>query len=249
MKTQSVETSLQGGILSVTINRPEKKNAMTADMHGGFADAFEAVNRNDAIRCLLIEANGDTFCAGNDMAFFIDDYCMDSGAPVGRFLRGLLNVQKPLIAAIQGAAVGIGLTLLLHCDLVYASEDIKLSAPFCRLGLVPEACSSQLLPALIGHRLAMEIFLLGKTLDAGDALSYGLVNAVVRKDLLHVSALQAAEKITKLPSDAVNETRRLARNRAEDLPARLKDECQSFMKRVRSREAQNLFRSFLRKDS
>ena len=109
------------------------------DMYSVFADAFEQLGRDETLRCMLIKANGDTFCAGNDITFFLNNYSMAPDEPIGRFLNGLITLTKPLVAAVQGAAVGIGLTLLLHCDLVFAAEDIRLSAPFGRLGLVPEA--------------------------------------------------------------------------------------------------------------
>ena len=132
-----IEVKTEKGILSLTINRVNKKNALCEDMYSVLADAFEQLDRDETTRCMLIKANGDTFCAGNDISFFLNDYSMVPTAPVGRFLYGLAGLTKPLVAAVQGAAVGIGLTLLLHCDLVFAAENIRLSAPFGSLGLVP----------------------------------------------------------------------------------------------------------------
>jgi enoyl-CoA hydratase/carnithine racemase len=243
--TENVSVKIEKGVLILTINRVGKKNALTGDMYDDFADAFERFDRDETLYCMLIRANGNTFCAGNDIAYFLDDYSMEPGSPVGRFLNRLATLTKPLIAAVQGAAVGIGLTLLLHCDLVFAAEDIRLSAPFGRLGLVPEAGSSQLLPALIGHRRAMEIFLLGKVIKANEALEYGLVNAIVPIAQLYEIALDAAIKLTELPIEAVYETKRLTRRMPEAISKRIEEECRIFMQCVAREEVQTLFKRFL----
>ena len=240
-----VEVKTEKGVLILTLNRVSKKNALCEDMYSVFADAFEQLGRDETIRCMLIKANGDTFCAGNDISFFLNNYSMEPDAPVGRFLNRLATLTKPLVAAVQGAAVGIGLTLLLHCDLVFAAEDIRLSAPFCRLGLVPEAGSSQLLPALIGHRRTMEIFLLGKVIKANEALAYGLVNAIVPIAQLHEIALDAARTLAELPAEAVYETKRLTRRPSEALSKRIEEECKVFMQRIAREEVQTLFKRFL----
>lgn len=243
--TEDICFRIEKGILILTINRVGKKNALTGDMYDGFADAFERLGRDETLHCMLIRANGDTFCAGNDIAYFLDNYSMEPGSPVGRFLNRLATLTKPLIAAVQGAAVGIGLTLLLHCDLVFAAEDIRLSAPFGRLGLVPELGSSQLLPALIGHRRAMEIFLLGKVIKANEALAYGLVNAIVPIAQLYEIALDAARTLAELPVEAVYETKRLTRRPSEALSKRIEEECKVFMQCLAREEAQTLFKRFL----
>ncbi len=240
-----VEVKTEKGVLILTINRVSKKNALCEDMYSVFADAFEQLGRDETIRCMLIKANGDTFCAGNDISFFLNNYSMVPDAPVGRFLNGLIALTKPLVAAVQGAAVGIGLTLLLHCDLVFAAEDIRLSAPFGSLGLVPEAGSSQLLPALIGHRRTMEIFLLGKVIKANEALAYGLVNAIVPIAQLYEIALDAARTLAELPVEAVYETKRLTRRPSEALSKRIEEECKVFMQRIAREEVQMLFKRFL----
>lgn len=244
-----IEVKTEKGVMILTINRVNKKNALYGDMYSALADAFEQLDRDEAIRCMLIKANGDTFCAGNDISFFLNGYSMAPNTPVGRFLYGLAGVTKPLVAAVQGAGVGIGLTLLLHCDLVFATEDIRLSAPFGSLGLVPEAGSSQLLPALIGHRRAMEIFLLGKVIKAKEALAYGLINEIVPIAQLHEIALDAARKVAELPAEAVYETRRLARKPSEALSKRIEEECKVFMRRIASEEVQTIFKRFLTRKS
>ena len=240
-----VEVKTEKGVLILTINRVSKKNALNRDMYSVFADAFEQLGRDETLRCMLIKANGDTFCAGNDITFFLSNYSMAPDEPIGRFLNGLITLTKPLVAAIQGAAIGIGFTLLPHCDLVFATEDIRLSTPFGRFGLVPELGSSQLLTALIGHRRAMEVFLLGKVVDAKEALAWGLVNAIVPIEQLHETALNAAQKLASLPAECVYETKRLTRKPPEALSKHLKDECKAFMRRVHNEETQALFKRFL----
>jgi enoyl-CoA hydratase/carnithine racemase len=243
--SENVEVKVEKKVLTLTINRPNKKNALVENMYGIFADAFELLGRDDTLRCMRIKANGDTFCAGNDIAFFMDNYSMVPDAPVGRFLRGLTTLTKPLVAAVQGAAIGIGLTILLHCDLVFAAENIRLSAPFGQLGLVPEAGSSQMLPALVGHRRAMEIFLLGKVITANDALAYGIANEIVPLTQLNQIALDASRALAELPAAAVYETKRLTRKQPEDLSTRIEAECKAFMPRIASKESRRLFKKFL----
>lgn len=240
-----VEVKTEKGVLSLTINRVSKKNALDRDMYSVFADAFAQLDRDETLRCMLIKANGNTFCAGNDITFFLNNYSMAPDEPVGRFLNGLITLTKPLVAAIQGAAIGIGFTLLPHCDIVFATEDIRLSTPFGRFGLVPELGSTQLLTALIGHRRAMEVFLLGKVVDAKEALVCGLVNEIVPIEQLHEAALNAAQKLAALPAECVYETKRLTRKAPEALSKHLEDECRAFMKRVESEETQTLFKRFL----
>jgi enoyl-CoA hydratase/carnithine racemase len=240
-----MEVKTEKGVLILTINRADKKNALNRDMYSAFADALEQLGRDETIHCMLIKANGGTFCAGNDITFFLDNYSMAPDEPVGRFLNRLISVTKPLVAAVQGAAIGIGFTLLPHCDIVFAAADIRLSTPFGRFGLVPELGSSQLLTALIGHRRAMEVFLLGKVVDAKEALACGLVNAIVPIDQLHETALSAAQKLAALPAESVYETKRLTRKLPEALSKHLEDECKAFMRRVHSEETQELFQRFL----
>lgn len=240
-----IEVTTEKGVLTLTFNRVGKKNALDRDMYGVFADAFDQLGRDETLRCMLIKANGNTFCAGNDITFFLDNYSMAPDEPLGRFLSGLIKLTKPLVAAVQGAAIGIGFTLLPHCDLVFATDDIRLSTPFGRFGLVPELGSSQLLTAIIGHRRAMEVFLLGKVVDAREALACGLVNAIVPIGELHETALGAAQKLAALSAECVYETKRLTRKAPEPLSTHIEDECETFMRRVKSKETLELFRRFL----
>lgn len=243
--TGDIVVTTEKGVLILTINRVSKKNALDRDMYGAIADAFDQLGRDETLRCMLIQANGDTFCAGNDITFFLNNYSMAPDEPLGRFLKGLTTLTKPLIAAVQGAAIGVGFTLLPHCDLVFATDDIRLSTPFGRFGLVPELGSSQLLTAIIGHRRAMEVFLLGKVVDAKEALACGLVNAIVPIGKLHETALNAAKKLAGLSAECVYETKRLTRKAPEALSTHLEDECETFMRRVKSEETLDLFKRFL----
>ncbi|WP_309093259.1 enoyl-CoA hydratase-related protein, partial [Phenylobacterium sp.] len=163
-----IKTELAGGVLSVTLARPEKKNAITQAMYAALSEAVERARTDDAVRVLLFRAEGDAFSAGNDIGDFIA-IGSQTGQPfdmsVFRFLRAMAELDKPAVAAVRGRAVGIGLTLLLHCDLVVVAEDALLSVPFVNLALAPEAASSLLLPAAIGHQRAFELFALGEPID------------------------------------------------------------------------------------
>lgn len=220
----------------------------TKDMYISIADAFARLESDETLRRILLRANGDTFCAGNDINFFLEDYDVTTELPVGRFLKGLETLRKPMVAAVQGAEVGIGLIILLHCNLVYATENVKLSAPFVRLGLVPEAGSSQLLPALIGHRRAMEIFMLGKIVQEDQALSYGLINSIIPSDQLHTKAFEAARNLAELPFESLCKTKKLARKPPEALSMRIAGECKSFMRLMKSEGSQRIFMRFLKRD-
>ena len=199
------------GVRTVTIARPSKKNAFTGAMYSAFADALEGFASDDGLRCLVVRARGDTFSAGNDLNDFLSLDGFDADTPVVRVLGALGSGDKPMLAAVDGAAVGIGTTLLLHCDLVYATERARFAAPFGPLGLVPEAASSRLLVEQIGYRRAMAMFLLGEALDAGTAVSLGLVNALVPVDELDARVQAAAQHIAGLPDGAARATRQLCR--------------------------------------
>lgn len=198
-------------VRTVTIARPAKKNAFTGAMYAAFADALESYATDAALHCLVVRAHGDTFSAGNDLNDFLSLERLDADTPVVRVLSALASGDKPMLAAVDGAAVGIGTTLLLHCDLVYATDRALFAAPFAPLGLVPEAASSRLLVEQIGYRRAMAMFLLGETLDAHAALASGLVNAIVAADELDERVQAAAQRIAGLPDGAARATRQLCR--------------------------------------
>ncbi|GAA4288707.1 enoyl-CoA hydratase-related protein [Georgenia daeguensis] len=251
------------GVLTLTLNRPEKKNALTGEMYAALAAAVTRADDDDAVRCVLLRAAGDSFCAGNDLADFLaaagEGHARGDGAGGGgarddrsaadvafAFLRALAAGRKPLVAAVQGRAVGIGLTMLLHCDLVYLADDALLSAPFVDLGLVPEAASSLLLPARIGHPRAFAVFVLGEVVNAREAHGWGLANAVLPVDELDTFARSAAAEVAARAPQAVAVTRSLMRS-PDALTARIAEEAEHFMARLRSPEARRAFEKLLRR--
>ena len=211
LPSDGLHVARDGPVSIVSLARPAKKNAFTGAMYDAFADALVRLAEDDALACMVVRAEGGTFSAGNDLNDFLAQEELSESSPVVRVLRALAALDKPIVAAVDGAAVGIGTTLLLHCDLVYATPSARFAVPFAPLGLVPEAASSRLLVELVGHRRAMAMFLLGEALDADAALDAGLVNELVAPDALDARALDAARRIAALPAGAVRATRTLCR--------------------------------------
>lgn len=234
-----------GAIRTLRMNRPEKKNALTLAMYDAMADAIEQAATNDAIRCLLIAGHDSGFCAGNDLNDFV---AMAQGgglgAPILRFLYALAKSDKPLVAAVAGRAVGVGTTMLLHCDQVIAADNAVLSTPFVALGLVPEAASSLLAPRLMGHARAFSLLVKGEPLTAADAKAAGIVNAVVPAGELDTQALAAARAIAALPAEGLRASRRLMRGAPDEIIARIDEEAEAFKARLKSPEAQAAFAAF-----
>ena len=235
-----------GAVLVITINRPEKKNALTDAMYGAMSDALAAARTDAGVRCVMITGAGDTFTAGNDIGDFAAVASGDlrqAERHVHRFLEALAVFDKPLVAAVPGLAVGIGTTMLLHCDLVILGEAAKLSTPFVDLALVPEAASSLLLQARIGYVRSFAMFALGERIDAATALAWGLANKVVPTASLHAEALAMAQAITMRAPGAVLATKRLMRDNPA-VTARIKAEGEAFEERLRSPEAREAFAAF-----
>ena len=243
-----VLTVLDGGVLTVTISRPEKKNALTNAMYGAMADALEHAEAQADIRVVVFRAEGEIFSAGNDLGDFANQSVGQGPAVrhVERFLRNLVNASKPIIAAVQGKAVGVGTTMLLHCDMVLLSDDAQLIAPFINLALVPEAGSSLLMPARIGHVRAFEMFALGEPVVAADALAWGLANREVSRDQLDAEAQRMAAKLAEKPAGALALAKGLMRNN-EQIMERMNREGQIFSAQLRSEEAKEAFRAFAEK--
>lgn len=206
---KNILTESKDGILRIEIDRPDKKNALTAAMYQAMADALIAAEADSKVRVLLIHGKSDLFTAGNDLQDFLDNRPRDENRPAFQFLRNISRAQKPIVAAVAGAAVGIGTTMLLHCDLVYAAPNARLQLPFVNLGLVPEAASSLLLPALVGYQRAAELLLLGEPFSAQQAKDMGLVTAVVPEDVLLETALAQAKKLAQKPAVSVRLTKQL----------------------------------------
>ena len=247
--TDHIRTDLSDGILSVTFARPEKKNAITQEMYAALAEATQRAKTDDAVRVLLFRAESDSFSAGNDIADFI---AIGSQAgepldmPVFQFLKALADLDKPAVAAVRGRAVGIGLTLLLHCDMVVVAEDALLSAPFINLALAPEAASTLLLPAVIGHQRAFEIFALGEAIDGKTALAWGIANRAVPADQVEATARQLADKLAQRAPNSIRKTKALMRD-AETLWSLMQREAHAFGSQMRSPEAMEAFMAFSQK--
>jgi enoyl-CoA hydratase/carnithine racemase len=243
--TDHIRLHNDSGVLTVTMARPDKKNALTNAMYGKLADALEGAESDPAVRVLLVRGEGDMFTAGYDVGEFA---AMATGSfrdepQVGRFLQALARSSRPLIAVVQGRAVGIGTTMLLHCDLVVLAENALLSTPFVNLALVPEAASSLLMPLRIGYARAFEMFALGEVVDAHSALAWGLANRVVPLERLDAEAAALAARLARQPAGAVSITKRLMRN-PEILLTQIRAESAEFSERLKTAEAREAFAAF-----
>ncbi|HEY6861475.1 MAG TPA: crotonase/enoyl-CoA hydratase family protein [Pseudolabrys sp.] len=238
--------SNEGAIRKIRINRPEKKNALTLAMYDAMAVAIEDAGTDASVRCLLIAGAPDIFCAGNDLNDFIAMARTGAlGIPIVRFLHAFARCEKPLVAAVSGAAVGIGTTMLLHCDQVIASDNAVLLTPFVSLGLLPEAGSSLIAPRLMGHARAFSLLVMGKSLSAEEAKAAGIVTAVVPAAELDAQSLAVAREIAALPPESVASARRLMRGSVEEIIARIDEEVETFKTRLASPEAQKALATFL----
>lgn len=242
-----VITTRSGPVLEVRLNRPEKKNALTRAMYNGMADAFETADRDPAICAVLLTGTGDTFTSGNDIKDFQVRAAEGSEGAGSRFLPTISTMHTPLLAAVNGAAVGVGTTLLAHCDLIVAARNARFVMPFTSLGLVPEAGSSLLFPRLLGPQRASALLLLGEPMDAETALQWGFVNRVVDATELMDTARAMAQRLATLPPEAVRLTKRLIRHGAPDLAERIADELALFRERLTSPEAKEAFAAFVEK--
>jgi enoyl-CoA hydratase/carnithine racemase len=230
--------------MTLTIARADKKNALSNAMYSALSDGLEMAEKTSSIRVVLFQGEGDSFTAGNDLADFrAAANGPDAPSEAFRFIGNLGRATRPLVAAVQGNAVGVGTTMLLHCDLVFLADDAKLMTPFVNLALVPEAASSWLLPARIGHVRAFAMFALGEPVDAPTALAYGLANAVVPLGELHARARRAAETVAKRPAGAVSHTKALMRE-IDRMVAQMNRERTSFLERFQSAEAREAFEAF-----
>ncbi|HET6981167.1 MAG TPA: enoyl-CoA hydratase [Myxococcaceae bacterium] len=241
-----IVTERSGNILSVQLNRPSKKNAITTEMYVTLADVLEAASRDDQVRVVLCHAAGESFSAGDDLQNFLEHPPGLFGSPQTRVIHALMDFGKPLVAAVQGAAFGVGTTLLTHCDFVYAAESAQFQLPFIHLGLVPEFGSSYLLPLRFGHRRASELFLLGRPFPAREAVEIGLVTEVVPDAKLLATAMETADALASKAPAAVRDTKRLLKNPfRRRLEEAVRLELESFAERVHSDEAKEAFRAFL----
>jgi enoyl-CoA hydratase/carnithine racemase len=244
--TEHVRIALEDGVLKVTLARPDKKNALTQVMYTALGDALTRAETDASVRVVLLEAEGDAFTAGNDLADFaaVAAGKLDRNAmTTHQFLDALAQARKPLVAAVNGLAVGIGVTMLLHCDLVFVADDAKLSTPFVNLALVPEAASSVLLQARIGYARAYAMFALGEPVDGRTAASMGLANASLPASEVRAAALAAAKKLASKPTGALQATKQLMRDGAA-IAAVMKKESAIFGARLSSPETAEALRAF-----
>lgn len=247
--SEHIRTELSDGVLSVTLSRADKKNAITQAMYAALSDAMERAKADDAIRAVLLRAEGDSFSAGNDIGDFIAIGSQTEkpfDMSVFRYLKSLADLDKPLVAAVKGRAVGIGLTMLLHCDLVVVADDALLSVPFVNLALAPEAASSLLLPAAIGHQRAFELFALGEVIDGKTALWWGLANRAVPAGDVDAAAAELAAKVAARAPNSIRKTKRLMRD-AEALWVLMQREGEAFGSQMKSPEAMEAFTAFTQK--
>lgn len=232
--------------LVIGFNRPEKKNALTIEMYNQMNQALISAAEDNKIKSVLFSSTSDDFTAGNDVVDFRDNPPIDDSAPVYSFVRALAKFNKPLIAAVDGLAVGLGFTMLLHCDFVYVTERTKMLAPFVNLGLIPEAGSSQLLVDLVGHRKAAEIVMLGKMLSGKEATRLGIATEVVSTDELKIKALGVAAELGQKPRESLEISRKLLRPKKE-LSEVVEKEIVEFKKRVTSAETKEAIAAILEK--
>jgi enoyl-CoA hydratase/carnithine racemase len=235
-------------VTRIELNRPEKKNALSPEMYAAMAQALLDADADAEVRAVLIHGQRDCFTSGNDVRDFLELERAPGASPASGFLRAISGAKKPIVAAVGGPAVGVGTTLLLHCDLVYAAPNARLQLPFVPLGLVPEAASSLLLPAMSGYRRAAEMLLLGQAFGAEKALAAGIVTEIVPEAELLERARQAALALAALPPASVRMTKALMkRGSAQAVQDRMTEELELFGERLRSPEAKEALGAFMQK--
>lgn len=245
MKT-TVQISVSEGVQTLRLSRPEKRNALTQEMYRALSDALENGEKDDSIRVRVLLGSGGHFTGGNDIADFLATAKGEQGPPreVLRFIEVLPHMKKPVVAGIDGQAIGIGTTLLLHCDLVYATPRATFATPFLDLGLVPEAASSLLIPRLMGYPRAFEMLVLGETFSASRACDVGLVNALVDPEALEIHVLTVAARLARKPAQALLTAKRLMRGDGTAALERTREEAAEFARCLTSPEARAAFEDF-----
>ena len=243
-----IVTEHAGSILRIQLNRPKKRNAMTSAMYVALSDILKNAAKDEHTRVVLWHGAGDSFCAGNDIEDFLKNPPGPGESPQAQLMNALTEFDKPLIAAVQGAAIGGGTTMLLHCDFVYAGESAKFQMPFINLALVPEFGSSSIVPARIGHLRAAELILLGSPYDAKRAAELGLVTQIVPDQELLSIATATAQKLAAKPAGALQASKRLMRQPfRQQVAAAMKAENEEFSAQVRSADAKEALTAFLEK--
>ena len=246
-QTPNVGIECAGAVLCVTFDRPDKKNALNRAMYLAATQALRDADGDPSIGAVVFAGSGGVFTAGNDIADFLDASAEPGEFPAFTFIKTLAACETPLVAAIEGMAIGIGATMMLHCDLVYAAPDASFRLPFVDLGLVPEAAASLLLPRRVGMAKAAEFLLLGEAFGAGEAVRLGLANAIVPACELRGFAIERAARLAAKPRAALAATRRLMRGDVLEILARIEDEARLFSAAMQSDEARAAFAAFLGK--
>lgn len=250
MAAQDISISKNQGVLALGLNRPSKLNAITREMYSILAREIDGANNDDEVGAVLIYGEGDDFTSGNDLNDFLEHPPTGSESPVWHFLTAIRDFTKPLVAAISGRAVGVGITMLFHCDYVIAGKSSKLSMPFVNLGLVPEAGSSYLLPLIAGHHRAAEMFMFGEVFSAQRGYEAGFINEVIDEEEVAVRAGERAKQLADQPRNAMRETKRLLRQSHQtQLAAVMDEEARLFTAALESDEARTAFMNFLMKKS
>lgn len=241
-------THVDAGVMTLTINRLARKNSITAAMYDAMADALESAKHDTAVRAVVIQGHETIFSAGNDIGDFLNNPPATPDSPVFRFLRGISSFPKPIVASVCGPAVGIGTTLLLHCDLIYAGDNAAFSMPFVNLGLCPEAASSFLAVQLMGYPRAAEALLLGEPFMAETALEMGLINRIVPPAEANALAQRQALKLAAKPLASLLETKRLMKKGHAGMVAeRMAEEGASFGRMLQEPAAREAFAAFMEK--
>jgi enoyl-CoA hydratase/carnithine racemase len=248
MSSSDILTHAERGVMTITLNRLDRKNSITLAMYSAMADALVAAESDASIRVVVVQGHETVFSAGNDIGDFLNRPPAGMDSPAFRFLRGIATFNKPLLAAVCGPAVGIGTTMLFHCDLVYAGDNAAFSMPFVNLGLCPEAASSLLVPQMLGYHRAAEALLLGEPFMAEAALEVGLVNRVVPPTEANRVAQAAAQKLAAKPTASLIETKRLMKKGQQQLVLQqMADEGLSFSRLLGEPAAKEAFGAFMDK--
>lgn len=244
----NIKYSIDGKVFVIQIHRPEKKNALLPGMYRALADGLKLADSDPAFNAIVIHGSDDCFTSGNDVNGFVSDGDASEDRPSVSFMHALNDTGKPIIAAISGLAIGIGTTMLFHCDLIYASDSCFLQLPFTRLGVCPEAGSSYLLPRQIGHQRAAELLLLGERFSADKARDYGIVNEVLAQADYLQYAMEKAHELAALPPQAVQTSKRLIKRGDENvIPDTIELELQEFSRLLQTAEAQAIVQAFLQR--
>jgi enoyl-CoA hydratase/carnithine racemase len=246
--SEFISAQREANVLTITLDRPDKRNAVSNEMYAELSRLFLEASEDTSVKVVVLRANGDAFCAGNDIDDFTAQPPTSRDAPVWQFLRALMRCDKPVVAVVQGIATGIGTTLLLHCDIVYAAEDATFRLPFASIGLTPEGLSTLLLPLLAGRQRASELLLLGSPFKATEAHALGMVNAVVPKDALDSAVRDITQRLSVLPNGVLRRTKRLIADGMAVLTERhFLAECDALAEAVTASPAREAFAAFKEK--